>query len=186
MAEPAGPRDVSDDALSERIYVSFEALRLPYIEGMELIPAVNSEGLIHSISVVVASQCVELTLFAAPRSGGLWAQAFDELKRHAEGRGFHAFVLTGPWGKELLLRPSEGSDDMAHRFAGIEGPGWLLRATYFGAAAEEEQARAICDSVVENILVDRGKEAKVPGEILYLTPFDELREAMEADFSEEG
>lgn len=179
MSDPIGPRALEPELLSEGMYVDFGCLYIPYMEGMELIPAVDRQGRIHSMSIVVASQCVELTLFAAPRSGGLWAQSFDDLRADGQRRGFDVFPLTGPWGKELLLRPTADNPDMAHRFIGIEGPGWLLRATYFGASAEDDDARAPLDAIVANILVDRGGDARVPGEIIHLTPFDALQQAME-------
>lgn len=178
MTQPRGPQDYSDELEQQQVYVDFGALRIPYVEGMELIPAVDDQQRIHSISIIVASRVVELTLFAAPRSGGVWEQSFEALKQDGQRRGFTPFPLTGPWGKELLLRPAADSEEMAQRFVGIEGRGWLLRATFFGAAAEDDSVRQPLDAIIANILVQRGSGPRVPGEIIYLTAFEALEQAM--------
>ncbi|MDO5747116.1 MAG: DUF3710 domain-containing protein [Actinomycetaceae bacterium] len=167
--ETVGPYTDTHPHNEQRSFMSLGCIDIPYVEGMELVPAMDDQRRFHSVSVVIANLCVELALFAAPRSDGLWKRSFDTLTKDAKEKGFDTFSLTGHWGKELLIRPRKSDGNMPYRFVGIEGPGWLLRATYFGAAAESDKEREMLDAVVSHIVVHRGGDAKPPGELIYLT-----------------
>lgn len=160
---------------SDQQFVSFGTLDIPAVDGMHYTPSVDELGRIHTLSLIVNRQCVELTLFAAPKSGGLWMTTYDDLNSSARKRGFHTFALTGIWGKELLLRPSDPGMDIPYLFAGIEGRGWLLRVVYFGAAAENPQVRASLDAVVANCVIHRDNKMRPPGSLIYLIMPDQAQ-----------
>jgi hypothetical protein len=51
---------------------------------------------------------------------------------------------------------------------GIDGPRWLLRATYLGQPAIEPSDAHLLESAVRDLVVVRGQEAMPPREMLPL------------------
>jgi hypothetical protein len=54
------------------------------------------------------------------------------------------------------------------RIVGIEGPRWLLRATYLGRPAANPDLEHVLESAVRDVIVVRGQEAMPPREQLPL------------------
>ena len=86
------------------------------------------------------SSALELGAYAAPRSGGLWAELRDEISRSATEAGGTASLGEGPFGVELrrlipVTTPDGEEGYQPSRMWVAEGPRWLLRGIVYGQAA---------------------------------------------------
>ena len=91
---------------------------------------------------VVGSSALELSAYAAPRSGGLWAELRDEISEAATEAGGSAELAAGPFGVELrrllpVTTPEGEQGYQPSRMWVAEGPRWLLRGIVYGQAAIE-------------------------------------------------
>lgn len=165
----------SDD--SAQSFLHFGCIDIPFIEGMEFAPTCDEDMRCSSLSLIVWNMCVEIAIFAAPRSGGLWEKSFDTLRDDARQKGYATFGLMGKWGKELLVRPKQShSGDLSYRFVGIEGSRWLMRLIYSGMGAENDAEREKLNTLIDRCVVHRGSQPMPPGELLYMTLPDQIQE----------
>ena len=89
------------------------------------------------------SSALELGAYAAPRSGGLWAELRDDISASAAAEGGSASMAEGPFGVELrrlmpVTTPDGEQGYQPSRMWVAEGPRWLLRGIVYGQAAVEE------------------------------------------------
>ena len=136
------------------------------------------------------SSALELAAYAAPRSGGLWAELRDEISRNATEAGGTASLGEGPFGVELrrlipVTTPEGEEGYQPSRMWVAEGPRWLLRGIVYGQAAIEEDTDSpvVADvlSAFRQVIVRRGDEAMAPGDQLPLTMPTNLSQEPEAD-----
>ena len=125
-----------------------------------------------------SSSALELSAYAAPRSGGLWAELRDEISESATAAGGSASLGEGPFGVELrrlvpVTTPEGEQGYQPSRMWVAEGPRWLLRGIVYGQAAIEEDLDAPSVAAVlaafRAVVVRRGDEAMAPGDLLPLT-----------------
>ena len=57
---------------------------------------------------------------------------------------------------------------IGHRFLGIDGPRWLLRATIYGKAGADDAAAEELIDIIKDVVVDRGQTPHPPRELLPL------------------
>jgi len=126
----------------------------------------------------IYSSALELGAYAAPRSGGLWAELRDDISRSATDAGGTASLGEGPFGVELrrlipVTTPDGEEGYQPSRMWVAEGPRWLLRGIVYGQAAIEEDVDSpvVADvlSAFRQVIVRRGDEAMAPGDLLRLT-----------------
>ncbi len=124
------------------------------------------------------SSALELGAYAAPRSGGLWAELREEISEAATAEGGSASLRQGPFGVELyrfipVTTPEGEQGYQPSRMWVAEGPRWLLRGIVYGQAAVEEdvQSPVVADvlTAFRQVIVRRGEEAMAPGDLLPLT-----------------
>ena len=124
------------------------------------------------------SSALELGAYAAPRSGGLWAELRDEICDGATDAGGSASLAEGPFGVEVrrlvpVTAPDGEEGYQPSRMWVAEGPRWLLRGIVYGqAAVEEDDSSAIVTDLVaafRQVTVRRGDEAMAPGDLLPLS-----------------
>jgi hypothetical protein len=137
------------------------------------------------------SSALELGAYAAPRSGGLWAELRDEISRSATEAGGTASLGEGPFGVELrrlipVTTPDGEEGYQPSRMWVAEGPRWLLRGIVYGQAAIEDDAESpvVADvlSAFRQVIVRRGDEPMAPGDLLPLTmPTNVIQQAEDAD-----
>ena len=123
------------------------------------------------------SSALELGAYAAPRSGGLWAELREEISAAATAQGGSASLREGPMGVELhrfipVTTPDGEQGYQPSRMWVAEGPRWLLRGIVYGQAAVEEdlESPVVTDvlSAFRQVVVRRGEEAMAPGDLLPL------------------
>jgi Protein of unknown function (DUF3710) len=137
------------------------------------------------------SSALELGAYAAPRSGGLWAELREEISRSATEAGGTASLGEGPFGVELrrlipVTTPDGEEGYQPSRMWVAEGPRWLLRGIVYGQAAIEDDADSpvVADvlSAFRQVIVRRGDEAMAPGDLLPLTmPTNASAESEDSD-----
>lgn len=113
---------------------------------------------------------LQIQAFAAPRSAGIWDSVRLDMMTSIANQGGSSTEQEGPFGTELHAQmPVPNSKSFApHRFLGIDGPRWLLRATIYGRAGSDEQAAAEMIDILREIVVVRGQNPHPPRELLPL------------------
>jgi len=194
----AGPYDINEvdsvESAEERPKIDLGSLILSPLPGSELRLQVAEEtGEIVLAMLVIEtiveppasanqrpqaySSALELAAYAAPRSGGLWAELRDEISRNATDAGGTASLGQGPFGVELrrlipVTTPDGEEGYQPSRMWVAEGPRWLLRGIVYGQAAIEDDAESpvVADvlAAFRQVIVRRGDEAMAPGDLLPL------------------
>ncbi len=194
----SGPYDITEvdsvESTEERPRIDLGSLILTAVPGSELRLQVAEEtGEIVSAMLVIEtiveppasanqkpqkySSALELGAYAAPRSGGLWAELRDEISRSATEAGGTASLGEGPFGVELrrlipVTTPDGEEGYQPSRMWVAEGPRWLLRGIVYGQAAIEDDAEsAVVADVLDafrQVIVRRGDDAMAPGDLLPL------------------
>jgi hypothetical protein len=135
---------------------------------------------------VVGSSALELSAYAAPRSGGLWAELRDEISAAAAEAGGSAELAAGPFGVELrrllpVTTPDGEQGYQPSRMWVAEGPRWLLRGIVYGQAAiesdDDDPAVAAVLAAFREVVVRRGDEAMAPGDLLPMSMPADLQPA---------
>ena len=129
-----------------------------------------------SAMLVTGDSALELGTYAAPRSGGLWAELRDEMIESATEAGGSAALVEGPFGVELrrLLPVSTPDGEQGYqpsRMWVVEGPRWLLRGIVYGQAALEDGVESPVAELLtafRHVVVRRGDEPMAPGDLLPL------------------
>jgi hypothetical protein len=208
----SGPYDIGEvsdiESTEESPRIDLGSLILTAVSGSELRLQVAEEtGEIASAMLVIEtiveppasanqkpqaySSALELGAYAAPRSGGLWAELRDEIAHNATEAGGTASLGEGPFGIELrrlipVTTPDGEEGYQPSRMWVAEGPRWLLRGIVYGQAAIEDDADSpiVADvlSAFRQVIVRRGDEAMAPGDLLPLTmPGNVTPEAEESE-----
>lgn len=173
---PNGPFDSSevdlDGARAER--VDLGSLLVRRDEELKLQLQVDEKkGAAPSVMVVMEDAAVQLITVAAPRSSGLWDETRQQIADDARQRGGTAEEAPGPFGTEVRVvlptTTSEGKKAVQpSRIAGIDGPRWMLRATFLGKATTDADVFARLVQVVRDTVVVRGEAPMPPGDVIPL------------------
>lgn len=203
----AGPFEVSelsadeDEDEDEQPRIDLGSIVVTPVPGSELRLQVNESSDIVSAMLVlpitapatngaqpevVGSSALELSAYAAPRSGGLWAELRDEISEAAAEVGGSAELAAGPFGVELrrllpVTTPEGEQGYQPSRMWVAEGPRWLLRGIVYGQAAierdDDDPAVAAVLGAFREIVVRRGDEAMAPGDLLPMSMPADLQPA---------
>lgn len=169
----AGPFDATE-VKDDDGRLDLGSLRISGTEGMELRLEIDQEQQhVIAATAVVGESALQLQAFAAPRSGGLWAEIRSEIAASIETQGGTADLEQSEFGTELRTRmPSAGPDGRTvfapARFIGVDGPRWFLRGVISGRGAIEESAAAPLLEIFRETVVVRGSDPMAPRELLPL------------------
>jgi len=127
--------------------------------------------------------------FAAPKSGGLWADVRGEIAEEIGSLGGESREAPGPFGTELQARvptePGSGHSDLQPaRYIGVDGPRWLLRGTISGRAASYPELARPLEEVFADIVVVRGDHPAPPRDLLEIQLPAEMRQAIEEEMAQ--
>jgi Protein of unknown function (DUF3710) len=175
---PDGPFDVSEVDLEDPDVrgVDLGGMLVRPVEGMRLqIQVDERSGTGTGVMMLDGEAAVALIAVAAPRSSGLWEQTRGQIAADAAGRGGTVDEAPGPFGTELRLvvpvTTAEGKKAVqASRVVGIDGPRWMLRATFLGTATTDAKAYARLVKAVRQTVVVRGDLPMAPGDVIPVRP----------------
>jgi hypothetical protein len=172
-----GPFDVSEVDLDDEDLgkgrVDLGSLLIRGRPGMQVRIEVDQQSQrIRAVTLVAGRSGVQLQAFAAPRSSGIWADVSREVAADATKRGGTATAIEGPFGPELKVvvpatMPDGKPATQTTRVVGVDGPRWLLRATFFGPAIDRSEAGDLDDAFRDTVVV-RGVDPMPPREPLPL------------------
>jgi hypothetical protein len=156
---PVGPYDVADapDGVQR---LDLGSLRIPAIDGVEVRVQANPDGVVQQVVLVHGENALQLGVFAAPRSEGIWEEVRAEIRKSLFDDGVAAEETDGEYGIELRarVRTPEGLTDL--RFIGVDGPRWMVRGVFQGGAAVDPAGAGPLVDCLHGLVVDRGHEAK--------------------------
>lgn len=170
-----GPWDSAErSAGDDPAYVDLGALQVKVRIGLNLEMPVDENDNIGSVVLIADDGALELRAFAANKSGGLWDEVRDDLILEVSRLNGECDQVDGLFGPELHVRvPVEVEGEpgfQPSRIVGIEGPRWLLRATFLGAAGLNPTDEGILMDALRDVIVVRGGEPRLLREALLLTP----------------
>lgn len=147
-------------------------------EGMELrLQVAQDTGQVVSAMVLVGQSALELAVFAAPRSGGMWAEIREDVVEATRAQQGTTTLVEGPFGTELrrlvpVKAPGGEEGYQPSRTWAAEGDRWLLRGVLYGQAAMAEGTEPPSDvlhDVFASTVVRRGDEAMAAGNVIPMT-----------------
>jgi hypothetical protein len=182
-ASAAGPFDADDLPDDDVKRVDLGSLLIEPEAGRELRLQVDEKsGSVQSVVLAGKDGAIEVRAFAAPRNGDLWSEVRPQIAADMARKGGTATEREGRFGPELVCqmqvqRKEGGTATQPSRIVGINGPRWLLRATFFGRPALEPDQAGEWEDAIAKIAVRRGDHAMRVGEPLPVTMPDEARRA---------
>ena len=153
-----GPFDIVDAPEGvERLDLG--SLQIPAIPGVEVRVQADPEGQVQQVVLVAGDSALQLGVFAAPRTEGIWDEVREDIRKQLFNDGVAAEEVDGAYGVELRsrVRTPEGLTDI--RFVGIDGPRWMVRGVYQGPAAVDPAQSKELAECLRGLVVDRGTEA---------------------------
>lgn len=168
-----GPRDVSEVDTSTG-YVDMGSLLIPAIPGMQLRTQLAADGttVLRALLVLGASG-IQVSLAAAPKSGGVWDELRDQIRSGMETDGATVAAATTRYGEELLAdmlvtMPDGSRATSRMRVIGREGPRWFARIDILGPAAQSLEAGADLERVIDRLVVVRDQAPRARLDLLPL------------------
>src|SRR3954471_3744930 len=136
------------------------SLQIPAVDGVEVRVQANPDGGVEQVVLVHGNSALQIGVFAAPRSEGIWDEVRDEIAASMKADGVTPREIDGPYGVELLARVNtpEGAADV--RFVGVNGRRWMVRALYQGDAAASPGNEGVLAQCLEGLVVVRDEEAR--------------------------
>lgn len=162
-----GPYDVTEAPAGVQ-RLDLGSLQIPAVPGVEVRVQANPDGLIQQVLLVHGTSALQVGVFAAPRSEGIWDEVRQEIRRSVTADGGTAEEVEGEYGVELRVRVKGPDGPTDIRFVGIDRPRWMVRGAYYGPAATDPSAAGPLAECLAGLVVDRGSEAMPVGEPLPL------------------
>lgn len=186
----AGPWDSAEkDVGDDPAYLDFGTLLIRGQPDFNLqLPTDDDQGTIGSVVLVTEDSGLELRAFADARSGGLWDAVRADLAAEADRLDGQAEEVVGPFGPELRVSvpvtlPDGEKGLQPTRIVGIEGPRWMLRATFLGQEALEPRDDSPLMNALRDVVVVRGDEPRAPRDALLITIGEDLEPVEDPDQS---
>jgi hypothetical protein len=170
-----GPRDRSEvDDIGG--YLDFGGLLIPALAGLQIrLEQEEKTRRVVALSVLRGSGRLQLRAFAAPRSGGMWEENRTSILEQVAQQGGAVEQVAGTYGEELHARlqvpgaAGAAPTTRSVRFAGVEGPRWLVHAVFMSEASGSPDWEPL-EEVLAAVIVVRGNEAMPAGAMLTLRP----------------
>ncbi len=176
-----GPWDSTEkDVSGDSAYLDFGSLIIRGRPGFNLqMPTDDDQGTIGSVVLITEDSGLELRAFADARSGGLWDDVRADLVAETERLEGECEQVDGPFGPELRIRvpvtlPDGQAGVQPSRIIGIEGPRWMLRATFIGQEALTPTDDSLLMEALHDVVVVRGDGPRAPRAALPITIAEDL------------
>jgi hypothetical protein len=133
----------------------------------------EASGEVAAVLLATEDGAMELRAFAAPRNEDIWDDVRTQMAAEAKRRGGDSREVEGPYGAALqmvvpVVTPEGEQGAQQSAVLGISGPRWLLRASMYGRPAREWRPDGLLESLLREVVVDRGSQPMTPGEGLAL------------------
>jgi len=152
------------------------SLQIPAVDGVEVRVQANPEGGVEQVVLVDGGNALQVGVFAAPRSEGIWNEVRAEIAASMSADGATPREIRGRYGVELIARVNTPDGPADVRFVGVDGPRWMVRALYQGpAAADPDYAGALAECL-NGLVVVRDEEPRPVREALPLQLPKEMAE----------
>jgi hypothetical protein len=180
-----GPYDIAD-APDDVERLDLGSMQIPAIPGVEVRVQANPEGQVQQVVLVDGANALQLGVFAAPRTEGIWDEVREDIRRQLTADGAAAEEIDGAYGVELRsrVRTPDGLTDI--RFVGIDGPRWMVRGVYQGPVATDPSLAGPLAECLRGLVVDRGMEAMPVREPLPLRLPREVAESADSELSDDA
>ncbi len=171
-APGSGPWDVSEVTADDVERVDLGSLLLQGEPGRDLRLQVDeSSGTVQSVLIAGNDGAMDVRAFAAPRHGDLWSEVRPQIAADLIERGGTSTEREGRFGTELVCEAQVQTPDgqpglQQSRIVGVNGPRWMLRATFIGRPAAEPESARDWEDCLTRVVVRRGDHALPPGEPL--------------------
>ena len=143
-SEP-GPRNYGEVDTTDG-YVDMGSILFPAVQGMQLRTQVADDGTtVLQILVVLGSSGIQMSVAAAPRSGGVWEELLVDMP---------------------MQMPDGRSATSRMRIIGREGDRWFARIDILGPAAATAEAGTDIEKVIDRIVVRRDDYPRTRLELL--------------------
>jgi hypothetical protein len=162
------------------------SLQIPAIDGVEVRVQANPDGAVEQVVLVVGESALQLGVFAAPRSEGIWPEVRAEIAEAMASDGVTPKEIDGPYGVELVATVNSPQGPADVRFVGIDGPRWMVRALYQGPAAGDRSQEGALGVCLEGLVVIRDEEARPVREALPLRLPKEMAENAQEQADQPG
>jgi Protein of unknown function (DUF3710) len=166
---PRGPFDADEVNLDDDpLRLDLGSLVVKVGPGLEVQLQVDEASqVVTAVMLVSATGALELRAFAAPRHEGIWDDVRREIAADATRRGGTASETPGEYGTELrIVAPIAGPRGeqirQPSRVIGVDGPRWMLRATFLGSAAIDPDAEGPLEQALREVVVARGSAPMPP------------------------
>ncbi|HKT03819.1 MAG TPA: DUF3710 domain-containing protein, partial [Rugosimonospora sp.] len=162
----SGPYDVSE-APAGVTRIDLGSLQIPAVDGVEVRVQASQDGAVQQVVLVHGDSALQLGVFAAPRSAGIWDEVRAEI-RESLAAAQSVEELDGAYGPELRARVRTPDGPVDLRFVGVDGPRWMVQALFQGRVATDPDAAPPLVECLAGLVVDRGREAMPVREALPL------------------
>lgn len=173
-ARPTGPLDISEAESLDGL-LDLGPLKLAITEGLQVRLDVDKESQkIMGVTLTDNKSTLQIQIYAAPKSGGQWLEVKDEIAEAMTKNNAVVETEQGRIGPELLVRipaklPDGRPAQRVARFVGVDGPRWMVRGVLGGEAVLHAEHAEKLMTILQNSVIDRGKNPLPPRELLTLT-----------------
>jgi hypothetical protein len=185
----SGPYDEAEAPEDDLPRVDLGSLRVPLVEGLEVRLDMDEQtGAPSQLVLADGESMLQLGVFAAPRSSGIWDEVRAEIVESLKGAGGACEEVEGPLGTELTatIPTGEAGTFAPARFIGVDRPRWFLRGLLSGPAAIDRAIAGRLEFALQGTVVVRGKDAMPIRDPLPLRLPPEAAEAAQQAAEEEA
>jgi Protein of unknown function (DUF3710) len=151
---PYDERDAPDDDIAR---VDLGALQVPVVEGYEIRVEVDDAQQVVAATLAGPDGTMQLGVFAAPRSEGIWDEVRAEIAESLGGaRKGGTSEQESDFGTELHGTVRAEGGTIPVRFIGVDGPRWFLRAMLAGPVATDAAKAKPFEQALRDVVVVRG------------------------------
>jgi hypothetical protein len=167
--EITGPFDISEVSAVQP-FIDLGAIKVTPRTGLQLrLDIEESTKRLVAATLEIDGSTLQLQVFAAPRSEGLWNEIREQVAEQLVKQGGSAEHVVGTFGPELRASVPTADKTTRHvRFIGVDGPKWFLRGVISGPAASSSTRAVVIEDVFRSLVVNRGTDPMPPRELLPL------------------